>query len=1244
MLAESSAALLAALATAIANCHEADQSDQQAALLDAITTTHQLGELAEQAGQIGFWSCCCILAEQLASCTDAPTHMPPSELALVTADYLAKPEASQRQALLELLTSEHWPAPLSIETQNTVTELLEQDAAALLAEQIECIEMISPDNLLSANSAPTSAPNKDESAELLASLAALQIKAAEFDEEHIDVFGLLDELGQLLQGNWQASQITDLLLALSLTAQVEQKVTLDALCQHLNVLLAEHDNLPQVAMGEQLPLLLLDALMSEPEQLTELIERAELMLFNAEDHETECSNIANESLGNEPLKHNDFDQVLTANTSVVGEDMLLILNEELDQIALQLADILTLLNEENDAPADAITEICELLERLTHACYDIGMPPLGDYLAALNLRIFSTIETGWNDSFSDLLLMLTQWLIQYCAAPQDENCVEALLGVLILMDEDDALLLADLRVRLLEQQVSAVTPNHLPERQKVAQLSDVSLAVPDDISAELMEGLLQELPVQAGAFAQAMQKVVSGQGSMADLDIAKRAAHTLKGAANTVGIAGVANLTHHLEDILIALSESGNLPGAAMANLLTEAGDCLESMAEALMGSGPVPSDSVSVFQRVLDLANLIDIDGINTEGISSEANISNIHKTIPDSALIEAQQEQLEAMVRIPAKLVDEMLNLLGESIVSVAQMRELLAQSSEVNRRMRAQNQNVQQLVGELEQRIEVRSLGVATPAANQDFDALEFESYNELHSISRRLTEATTDSRELGLETESLYQRLGEAIEAQHRLQVNNQEVVMRTRMVPVSTIEARLQRAARQTARLLDKDVALNLHGEHTLVDSHLLNTIVDPLMHVLRNAIDHGIETPELRLAKGKPEQGQIRLAFAREGNSIVVRCKDDGAGLDLASIRSKAERLGLIDGQTLLSQNETARLILRHGFSIRDEASQVSGRGIGMDIVLSTVNALKGNLVLHTERESGLQIEMRFPVSLVASHALLVESQQQRMAISTSGILDLAYFDLTDVQIEDDQRFIQLSNNKIPLIELETLFGLPIPVSSQQKTGLPAIVLQLDSGALKAVQIQRVIDSRDIVVKDLGQFVPRIPGMLGATVLGDGGVASVVDLRELLDSELIALNALHATTQQEQAMSLPRALVIDDSISARRATTQFMRDSGFEVRPALDGLDAIEQLENWIPDIVLVDMEMPRMNGLELAAYFRAQPHLQHIPIIMITSRSTEKHRRQAELSGVSRYLVKPFNDEQLMQQVMDLMEETLVA
>ncbi|MBE9608579.1 hybrid sensor histidine kinase/response regulator [Chitinilyticum piscinae] len=1225
---------MAALATAIDHYHQAATAEDAAlALRDAVRVVNQLGSLAEDVGQIGFCSYCSMLGEQLGLVASQGGSRVSAAMVSVMGAYLGSPSEQTRADLLAVLADPCWSSPLGHDDLLLMAQLLTldmslaEDAGAGVSGAVEDAIL---DTVLLGDVPQT--PDDGGEAELLASLAELEAEAATAAHELFDSFGLIDDIAALLRQDWHRQSLAKALQALSLAARHQQQLALDSLCQHLDKLLEVRACRCREQLSEQLPLLLLDAVLGDAGCVAGLWQRADALF--AEQSDADCLvDVANCMAPVAPQDTAASMVVATdADDPAVAEDMLAILIAELDDINSQLPAL-----QGGDSGQELLAEMRGLLGRLEEVCRGIGMQPLAELLALIAQSLHSS-DVASRD-LGESLLLLPFRLGQYCRNLQDEQIVDALLGGLPLTAAPNSAILDALKHRLLAQPLMAAQLADLPLRQKVAQAADVSLAIPEDVNPELMEGLLQELPVQAAAFAQAMQKLAAGQGAAADIELAKRAAHTLKGAANTVGVAGVANLTHHLEDVLIALSEHGRMPGQEMAMLLTEAGDCLENMAEALMGIAPAPADGLAVLQRVLDLANAIDCDGIPAALPLADS------RATPESAAVvaaEPPQEQAEAMLRIPAALVDEILGLLGESIVSVAQMRELLTQAREVNRRMRMQNQNVQQLVADFEQRLEVRGQGSALLAANQEFDALEFESYNELHSISRRLTEASTDSRELGLETESLYQRLGEAIEMQHKLQVSNQEVVMRTRMVPVSTIEARLQRAVRQTSRLLDKDVALIVQGEQTLIDSHLLNTIVDPLMHVLRNAVDHGIENPAIRLHAGKDEQGRICLSFAREGNAIVVRCKDDGGGLDLPAIRQKAERLGLVGHDAVLSRTETARLILRHGFSIRDEASQVSGRGIGMDIVLSTVNALKGNLILHSEQEQGLLVEMRFPVSLVASHALLVESQQHRMAISTSGILDLIYYDLADVHSENDGgRAISVGEQRVPLIELEKLFGLPVPAISAQKAGLPAIVLQLDSGALKAVQVQRVIDSRDIVLKDLGQFVPRIPGVLGATVLGDGSVATVVDLRELLDSELIALNALAAAGPDADAPQLPRALVVDDSISARRATTQFMRDSGFEVRSALDGLDAIEQLENWQPDIVLVDMEMPRMNGLELAAYFRTQEHLRQIPIIMITSRSTEKHRRQAELSGVSRYLVKPFQDEVLITQVMDLMQQT---
>ncbi len=311
---------------------------------------------------------------------------------------------------------------------------------------------------------------------------------------------------------------------------------------------------------------------------------------------------------------------------------------------------------------------------------------------------------------------------------------------------------------------------------------------------------------------------------------------------------------------------------------------------------------------------------------------------------------------MRVPAPVVDELLRLAGETLISNSQIQEHLRQSIVQAEIIRKQHQLLQHLVAELEELVDIR--GVTSPqqgATRKDngLDALEFEHYSELHTITRRLIEAATDAQEMTGTVEGQLSSLGELLEEQQRLQMANQHAVMRTRMVAVSSVVSRLQRGVRQTGRLLDKQVELTIKGENTTIDSHVLNDLMDPLMHILRNAVDHGIESPGERAAACKPQQGRIELSFAREGNSIVVRCSDDGAGLDYAAIRRIAERKGMLKPEHDHTEEELARLILAPGFSTREQASQVSGRGVGMDVVYSRVLEMKGMLALNSRQRPG---------------------------------------------------------------------------------------------------------------------------------------------------------------------------------------------------------------------------------------------------------------------------------------------------
>jgi chemosensory pili system protein ChpA (sensor histidine kinase/response regulator) len=462
-------------------------------------------------------------------------------------------------------------------------------------------------------------------------------------------------------------------------------------------------------------------------------------------------------------------------------------------------------------------------------------------------------------------------------------------------------------------------------------------------------------------------------------------------------------------------------------------------------------------------------------------------------------------------------------------------------------------------------------------------------------------------------------------------------MKTRMVPASSIVSRLQRSVRQTARLVDKRVELHVAGAQTAVDGQVLNGLVDPLMHLLRNAVDHGIEDVALRAERSKPPVGRIDLSFAREGASMVVRVSDDGAGLDLARIRAKAEGLGHLARAQVASDDELARLILLPGFSTREDATQVSGRGIGMDAVFTKVQALKGTLRLVAAPGRGLTVELRLPTSLMTTHGLLIRHGDQVLAISSYGINDIRYVAREQVQALGHGYVYQEERHAYELNRLDALIGGSM--HGDDRGWFPALLVHTDSGALRAIRVQDVLDSQEIVVKGLGRYVARPHGVVGVTILGDGSIAPVLDLPQLLRAPQRAARSAAAATTGTTAARSPvegrgSALVVDDSLSARRAAAQFMRDAGFTVRTAIDGIEAATLIEKQVPDIVLVDMEMPRMNGLELTTHVRTRDSTRHVPIIMITSRSTEKHRRQAESAGVNVYLTKPFSDDELLEHV----------
>lgn len=933
----------------------------------------------------------------------------------------------------------------------------------------------------------------------------------------------------------------------------------------------------------------------------------------------------------------------------VSADMLALALEALELNFAGLDDALALAtNADRQQRPLGWEQVTEEIERMAGGAEAIGLSVLGQVLLAARAlldqrddRVDSAIEI-----MAALLAELPEVLRGYLSVPTDAARADALAQLLQDLDLEGQLRVDWTQLSQALTHLELVEPE-TPEseaRPLRASSDDVSLAPPSDINQELLEGLLIELPIQTGAFTEAIQRIASGQGRIADIDIAKRAAHTLKGAANTVGIKGIANLTHYLEDILIALAEHSALPNLGLSQTLGYAADCLEAMSEALVGAGHEPDDAADVLQDVLNWANRIDAQGIEVAAAPRPSGTPD-----PAADLKDARQTRPETavapMLRVPTGLVDEQLRLVGESMTATAQIQNRLQFVTQQLHAVNQQNAMLRQLVNELEDLVDLRGIALPQPIlSDTGFDALELDQYGELHTVTRRLVEVTTDASEMTRDAQEHLNELHDLAGQQSRLHLASQDAVLRARMVPVDSVVSRLQRAVRQAGRLLDKEVELHLHGTATLVDGNVLNELVDALMHILRNAVDHGIEAVDARLAAGKDAVGHIELAFKREGDVISVTCRDDGRGLDLDHIRRVAQRRRLIGANDSLTDDQVARLTLMAGFSTRDEATQVSGRGIGLDAVNTLVEELKGSIGLQSEPGRGLTVEIRLPTTLLSAQALLVRLKGTMLALATRGIEEIHFVTLDQLQHIGSQLTYRQGDQIHDAVRLSDLLRLRGHAHAPTKQEQALLVVRMSSGLAKAVLVEEIAENRSLVVKKLGPYVGRIAGILGATILGDGSVAPVIDLPDLLRAEssddLVHANGLaHAPYDYPlEALSTPStgrtALVVDDSISARRLTAQLFRDAGFEVRTAIDGLDAVEVLDDLVPDIVMTDLEMPRMNGLELTAHIRARTDTKQVPVIMITSRSTEKHRQQAQAKGVDLYLTKPFNTDDLLRHV----------
>lgn len=805
-------------------------------------------------------------------------------------------------------------------------------------------------------------------------------------------------------------------------------------------------------------------------------------------------------------------------------------------------------------------------------------------------------------------------------------------------------------------------PALIAQRKTVAGFEDIGLTPADDVLPSVLDGMYRELPGNTARLGVAVRALAATR-SPEPIDEARRVAHTLKGDANTVGIRGLANLTHALEDILIALAKRPDLLDDGCAELLTAASDCVEEISDHLLGRGPAPDDLLDLYQRVLDAANAL-ADGAQTPQTSIQhapADIAAASTTTPtltpppaSAALPAAAASPTPAMpaiaggmaasgiqsLNVPSALLDELQRLAGETLVTSRQIDQQLEGLGTIHRDQRQGVRYTHELMGRLDDLVALRGAALQSTAqkAGADLDPLEIDQYNELHVISRQLLEAHADSGEFMRRIDRIMNALSDLRSEQEQLNRDLQRTILRTRTVPFGQVSQRLQRIVRQTAKQVFKQVELDIVGEEIPVDAELLERIVEPLAHLLRNAIDHGIETPEARIAAGKPETGRIVLRVGLQGDAATIELQDDGRGLDLDAIRTRGIAAGLIDADQPADERLLARLILLPGFSTRDSASDVSGRGIGMDVVNQRIAALRGTLALSSDAGRGTRVSMRLPVTQTLANVIVARGQRQVSAVVSASVERVVSFAAGECRYDDGRLTVALDGTAVPALPIEAFYGDSADISMWLGGGIGMAVRDAD-GRPSVVLVRSIDEVRSVVVKPMGTYLPPVPAVRGITQLGDGGLAPVIDLDVLLqsshdrrfDTARLSLTATATAT---------RVVVADDSLSVRRALEQLMQDAGFEVATARDGFEALAAIQAKPTHALLVDLEMPRMNGLEVARNLRNQPATRDLPVVMITSRATDKHQAMAEQAGVTRLLGKPFSEDTLVALVRNLIAE----
>lgn len=816
-----------------------------------------------------------------------------------------------------------------------------------------------------------------------------------------------------------------------------------------------------------------------------------------------------------------------------------------------------------------------------------------------------------------------------------------------------------------ELDVPAATPtetDNKPEAAPASAAEDVVKLVEVNygaLDADLLDIFLEESEEILEGMDNSLQEWRDSQ-EVTSLNELKRQLHTLKGGARMAGLDVIGELGHELETML-ELSAPTGYAGADMETIQFGC-DELHGMLEAAYKRNAIPASrllagDMSEGPAMAPAATPTAAVETPAAAVEAEAPTAPTAPTLPDApeeaksateiAATEGRAPNTE-VIRVNAVLLDNLVNFAGEISIfrsrieqEVGSIRTHVAEVDETVQRLREQLRKL-----ELETEAQILSrFQREQDAPGHEFDPLELDRYSTIQQLSRALAESVNDLISLQEVLDTASSNSETLLLQQSRVNTELQEGLMQTRLVPFTSLAPRLRRVVRRAAGESDKKarVELDFLGGEGLLDRNVLDRITAPLEHMLRNSIVHGIELPSERRGSGKDEEGVITISVDREATELLIRVRDDGRGINPEKIHKRAIELGLTTPQAQLTVNEVLSFIFSSGFSTASELTELAGRGVGMDVVGNEVRQLGGSIDIHTEIGKGTQFDIRIPLSLAVMQAIMVRAGERSYAIPLTSVRGVAKMPIKEYleAVDSTQPIFEYGGREYPLLELEPQLGL-------ESLGVPDVsvpLLMIEAGESRAaLRVAELQNHREIVVKPVGPQISSIPGILGGTITGDGQVVIILDMgplirRGLSENRLPGVQMEYMSENLQEQRRTPTVMVVDDSITMRKVTSRVLENRKLEVMTARDGLDAVEIMYDRVPDLILLDIEMPRMDGYELASHVRNDPRLRHIPMMIISSRTGEKHRQRGDEVGVDRYLGKPYREPELIKNVFELLE-----